>query len=96
MRLWRVVLDAAGDVWTTLVAATDPFVAVELARGDLPAGGDEAQLEELEALYDPAPARAGVVSRWQGLSPSAPPALRPPRAATPVRAPTRRTKRRTG
>lgn len=103
MKLWRLVLDAGRDkTWTFLVAATDPFVAVELARGAMPDGiGDDASLEELEAVYDPPPARAGVVRTWRGLEDLP---LRAPRrrrtmatakrAATPAR-PARST-RRTG
>lgn len=67
MRLWRIVLEAGKDVWTFLVASRDPFVAVDLARGSLPDGrGDDASLEELEAIYDTPPARAGVVEVWSG------------------------------
>lgn len=67
MRLWRLVLDAGTDVWTFTVASTDPFVALELAKDVLPRGGGAgATLEELEALYDPAPSRAGVVQAWRG------------------------------
>ncbi len=67
MRMWRLVLDAGQDVWTFTVASTDPFVALELAKDVLPHGGGAgATLEELEALYDPAPSRAGVVQAWRG------------------------------
>ena len=67
MRLWRIVLEAGKDVWTFLVASKDPFVAVDLARGSLPDGrGDDASLEELEAIYDTPPARAGVIEVWSG------------------------------
>ncbi len=67
MRLWRLVLDAGTDVWTFTVASTDPFVALELAKDVLPhGGGARATLEELEALYDAAPSRAGVVQAWRG------------------------------
>lgn len=76
MRLWRLVLDAGQDVWTFTVASTDPFVALELAKNVLPRGsGAGATLEELEALYDPAPSRAGVVQAWRGgveVTPAAP------------------------
>lgn len=64
MRLWRIVLDAEGEVWTVVVACeTDAFGAVDLARTALPAGSRaEASLEELEALYDRSPLpRPGIV-----------------------------------
>lgn len=64
MRLWRIVLDAEGEVWTIVVSSDgDAFGAVELARTALPAGARaEASLEELEALYDRSPlGRPGVV-----------------------------------
>lgn len=100
MRLWRLVLDAGQDVWTFTVASTDPFVALELAKDALPRGGGAgATLEELEALYDPAPSRAGVVQAWRGgaevRSPA--PRRRTPRkvkAATPPAAPARTSRRR--
>lgn len=106
MKLWRLVLDAGREkTWTFLVAATDPFVAVELARASLPEGsGEDASLEELEAVYDPPPARPGVVRTWCGLED---PPLRAPRprrtlaaaakrrAAAPVK-PVRSARRKTG
>ena len=61
MKLWRLVLEADREAWTFVVAATDPFVALELARDALPSGRAKGStLEELEAIYDPPPGRAGV------------------------------------
>jgi hypothetical protein len=66
MKLWRLVLEADHEAWTFIVAATDPFVALELARDALPAGrAKSSNLEELEAIYDPPPGRAGVVQAWR-------------------------------
>lgn len=66
MKLWRLVLEADREAWTFVVAATDPFVALELARDALPTGRAKAStLEELEAIYDPPPGRAGVVQAWR-------------------------------
>jgi hypothetical protein len=91
MKLWRLVLDAGREkTWTFLVAATEPFVAVELARASMPEGsGGAPSLEELEALYDPPPTRAGVVRTWRGLEDLPLRATRPNRtmAATRRRAP---------
>lgn len=66
MKLWRIVLDASGEVWTVVVAAADGFAAVALAQGAMPDGrGADAELEELEALYEPcALARPAVVRAW--------------------------------
>lgn len=96
MRLWRLVLDAGRDTWTFIVASSDPFVALELAKDAIPKGaGAAASLEELEALYDPPPARAGVVQAWRG-------GVEVRRAAAPKAAPRRARakaaagKRRTG
>lgn len=88
MRLWRLVLDAGEDVWTFTVASTDPFVALELAKDVLPHGGGAgATLEELEALYDPAPSRAGVVQAWRGgVEVSETPRRRTARRAAPKKA----------
>lgn len=66
MKLWRLVLEADREAWTFVVAATDPFVALELARDALPGGKAKgSNLEELEAIYDPPPGRAGVVQVWR-------------------------------
>lgn len=66
MKLWRLVLEADHEAWTFIVAATDPFVALELARDALPSGKAKgSNLEELEAIYDPPPGCAGVVQAWR-------------------------------
>jgi hypothetical protein len=67
MKLWRLLLDGTGIVWTVIVAAPDPFQAFDLARRELPAASrDAAALEELEALYDKPPTGAGVVLSYRG------------------------------
>ena len=67
MKLWRMLLDVTGIVWTVIVSAPDPFQALELARRELPpACRDAAALEELEALHDKAPRGAGVVMSYRG------------------------------
>lgn len=66
MKLWRLVLEADHEAWTFIVAASDPFVALELAKDALPSGkAKSSNLEELEAIYDPPPGHAGVVQVWR-------------------------------
>jgi hypothetical protein len=67
VKLWRLLLDGTGIVWTVIVAAPDPFMAFDLARRELPPSCREAAaLEELEALHERAPAGAGVVVSYRG------------------------------
>ncbi|MCO5169146.1 MAG: hypothetical protein M9894_22615 [Planctomycetes bacterium] len=100
MRLWRLVLDTGRDAWTLIVASTDPFVALELARDALPQGaGEKASLEELEALYDPPPSRAGVVQAWRGgveVRRAASPKAAPRKARAKAAAGPRTSRRRSG